>query len=110
MHFADEKIAVEYLLEQSGRGDLLAPVQSTELGVSIPDMQLAENESEGIQIEDHDETVCNASDINMGISQAAPHHTSQPSRQPSPRLSELLQEPLEMSPENSQQSPQDYTT
>ncbi|KAI4799317.1 hypothetical protein KUCAC02_017016 [Chaenocephalus aceratus] len=41
-----ERIAVEYLLAQSDRGDLLGPQQDGELGTIVPDRQVEEAEEE----------------------------------------------------------------
>ncbi|KAF4070232.1 hypothetical protein AMELA_G00291360, partial [Ameiurus melas] len=35
-----ERIAVEYLLAQSDRGDLLVPLQHGEMGIALPEMQV----------------------------------------------------------------------
>ncbi|KAK5897639.1 hypothetical protein CesoFtcFv8_010685 [Champsocephalus esox] len=43
---AGERIAVEYLLAQSDRGDLLGPQQDRELGTIVPDRQVEEVQEE----------------------------------------------------------------
>ncbi|KAL4240974.1 hypothetical protein ACF0H5_001756 [Mactra antiquata] len=56
----DEKIAVEYLINQSGRGDLLT-ISDTDDGNVLPELVMEET---GIE-ECEDETVCRAEDINQ---------------------------------------------
>lgn len=52
--FVGERIAVEYLLAQSGRGDLLGQQQDSELGVVLPEMQVdvQEEDSPDVTISD----------------------------------------------------------
>lgn len=54
----DERIAVEYLLNQSDRGDLLGPQQHHELGIVLPDLQVEVQEEECPDV-----TISNAEDI-----------------------------------------------
>ncbi|KAI4798084.1 hypothetical protein KUCAC02_023578, partial [Chaenocephalus aceratus] len=49
-----ERIAVEYLLAQSDRGDLLGPQQDGELGTIVPDRQVEEAEEECLDITSSD--------------------------------------------------------
>ncbi|MEQ2270308.1 hypothetical protein XENORESO_019327 [Xenotaenia resolanae] len=53
-----ERIAVEYLLAQSDRGDLLGPKQDSELGVVLPEMQ-----AEVLEEESPDVTISEVTDI-----------------------------------------------
>lgn len=56
---ADERIAVEYLLAQSDRGDLLSPLEQRE--IAMPEMQVEVQEDECLDV-----TICDAADINLG--------------------------------------------
>ena len=47
---AGERIAVEYLLAQSDRGDLLGPQRYSELGTILPDRQVEVQEEECLDI------------------------------------------------------------
>lgn len=55
---AGERIAVEYLLAQSDRGDLLGPQQHSELGIILPDLQVEVQEEECLDV-----TISDAADI-----------------------------------------------
>lgn len=61
-----EHIAVEYLLAQSNRGDLLAPPQHAEIGITLPEVQAEVQEDECLDV-----TVCDVTDISVDTS-----HTS----------------------------------
>jgi hypothetical protein len=61
-YVSGERIAVEYLLAQSGKGDLLKPNQDSEIGVTLPAIVLEEKDEEFL-----DATVCDAADVNMEI-------------------------------------------
>nr|XP_023675259.1 uncharacterized protein LOC111847890 [Paramormyrops kingsleyae] len=53
-----ERIAVEYLLAQSDRGDLLAPQQHRELGIILPELQIEVQEEECLDV-----TISDVADI-----------------------------------------------
>ncbi len=55
---ADEPIAVEYLLAQSDRGDLLSPLEHGE--ITPPETQVEVQENECLDV-----TICDAADINL---------------------------------------------
>lgn len=55
---ADERIAVEYLLAQSDRGDLLSPMVQGE--ITLPEMQVEVQEDECLDV-----TISDAADINI---------------------------------------------
>lgn len=55
---AGERIAVEYLLAQSDRGDLLGPQQHSELGIILPDLRVEVQEEECLDV-----TISDAADI-----------------------------------------------
>ncbi|KAF4099130.1 hypothetical protein G5714_019256 [Onychostoma macrolepis] len=54
----DERIAVEYLLAQSDRGDLLSPLEHSE--ITPPETQVEVQEDECLDV-----TICDAADINL---------------------------------------------
>ncbi|XP_037643720.1 formin-like protein 5 [Sebastes umbrosus] len=54
----DERVAVEYLLAQSDRGDLLGPQRHGELGLILPDLQVQVQEEECLDI-----TISDAAEI-----------------------------------------------
>ena len=59
---------MEYLFDQSGRGDLLAPVHTKELGDRIPDEPMDESEDIQAHVES-DDTICSAGDVNLNLEQ-----------------------------------------
>ncbi|KAG1925278.1 hypothetical protein F2P79_025639 [Pimephales promelas] len=54
----DERIAVEYLLAQSNRGDLLSPLEQRE--IPLPELQVEVQEDECLDV-----TICDAADIDL---------------------------------------------
>ncbi|KAG1955491.1 hypothetical protein F2P79_008547 [Pimephales promelas] len=54
----DERIAVEYLLAQSNRGDLLSPLEQHE--IPLPELQVEVQEDECLDV-----TICDAADIDL---------------------------------------------
>ncbi|KAF4076809.1 hypothetical protein AMELA_G00219380, partial [Ameiurus melas] len=61
---AGERIAVEYLLAQSDRGDLLVPLQHGEMGIALPEMQVESQEDETHP----DVTICDPADLSFKTS------------------------------------------
>ncbi|XP_041483787.1 uncharacterized protein LOC121430546 [Lytechinus variegatus] len=97
----NEKIAVEYLFAQSGRGDLLAPEQSPDLGSRIPDVQEEEKVEESLD----DRTVCGAVDVNLDITQVAKRQVSVPAEQQEPPITAELQQQDSQTPLEQQETP-----
>ncbi|KAK5925692.1 hypothetical protein CgunFtcFv8_018196 [Champsocephalus gunnari] len=76
-----ERIAVEYLLAQSDRGDLLGPQQDSELGTIVPDRQVEEVQEEeeclDITISDAVEILSQRpSEVDTSAPRGASPHTS----------------------------------
>lgn len=67
---AGERIAVEYLLARSDRGDLLVLLQHGEMGIALPEMQI-----EGQEDEMHpDVTMCDPADLGFDTSHTPSCH------------------------------------
>lgn len=66
---AGELIAVEYLLAQSNRGDLLDPQQHAELGIILPNLQVEVQEEEcgDVTVSDTADILCETPDTSSQV-------------------------------------------
>ncbi|KAI4832565.1 hypothetical protein KUCAC02_015528 [Chaenocephalus aceratus] len=99
-----ERIAVEYLLAQSDRGDLLGPQQDSELGTIVPDRQVDVQEEEeclDITISDAVEILSQRpSEVDTSAPRGASPHTSSQSLALSPQSDAAESPPEEPRPES----------
>ena len=63
MYITGERIAVQYLLSQTGKGDLLTPQPDSEIGTTLPVPEAEELQ----EVDFTDVTVCDAADVNMTL-------------------------------------------
>ena len=91
LYFADERIAVDYLHHQSGRGDLASPIIHPEIGPVVPEIETGEEQCDTFV----DATICDASDINTTSIWAPDTMTTnpQPTNQPTSQPASTVQQP-----------------